>query len=413
MDTLKEQIRIDPAGTVTSPAGFSAAGVACGIKESGRPDLAVLLSDRDCTAAGVFTRNQVVAAPVMLNRHTLAHNTTAIRGVVVNAGNANACTGEQGLANAANMQQLAAEACGCLPEQFLVLSTGVIGLQLPMHKVREGIAAAVAGLAPTGGLAATQAIMTTDTRPKHQALEMDLPGGTVRMGAMTKGAAMIHPNMATLLGVITTDAQIPAEAMLPMLRAAVDRSYNAVTVDGDTSTNDSILFLANGASGVDASDEASQTLLQAALLQICQTMAKMVVLDGEGATKFVEIQVTGALSTADAHQIASTIATSPLVKTAFTGSDPNWGRILMAAGRSGITLRQSLLSLWVGQPGGDKLQLVAAGTPTAFREADAAAIFAAPSFVVQLDLGLGDNEFTVWTTDLSHEYVSLNADYRT
>jgi glutamate N-acetyltransferase/amino-acid N-acetyltransferase len=282
-----------------------------------------------------------------------------------------------------------------------------------MTRVQAGITAAAAELDEDGGAAAAQAIMTTDTRPKHCAVTVELAGGRVTVGGMAKGAAMIHPNMATLLGVITTDAAIPTDQMAPLLRHAVDHSFNAITIDGDTSTNDTILFLANGASGTPAKAGSDLALMQSALLAVCQTLAKMVVQDGEGATKFVEVQVTGALATADAHQIANTIATSPLVKTAFTGSDPNWGRILMAAGRSGVALKQSLLSLWIGVGAPDELQLVAAGTPTGFAEADAEAVFAAPAFALRLDLGLGDAAFTVWTTDLSHDYVSLNADYRT
>jgi glutamate N-acetyltransferase/amino-acid N-acetyltransferase len=410
---MSDHLTVDLNGTATSPRGFRAAGVACGIKESGRPDLALLVSDHDCAAAGVFTRNQVVAAPVMLDRATLAADNSAIRGVVINAGNANACTGAPGLANAATMQKLAAEKLDQGAAQFLVLSTGVIGVQLPMTKIQAGIKAAAAELDEAGGAAAAQAIMTTDTRPKHCAVTVELAGGRVTVGGMAKGAAMIHPNMATLLGVITTDAAIPTDQMAPLLRHAVDHSFNAITIDGDTSTNDTILFLANGASGTPAKAGSDLALMQSALLAVCQTLAKMVVQDGEGATKFVEVQVTGALATADAHQIANTIATSPLVKTAFTGSDPNWGRILMAAGRSGVALKQSLLSLWIGVGAPDELQLVAAGTPTGFAEADAEAVFAAPAFALRLDLGLGDAAFTVWTTDLSHDYVSLNADYRT
>jgi glutamate N-acetyltransferase/amino-acid N-acetyltransferase len=410
---MSDHLTVDLNGTATSPRGFRAAGVACGIKASGRPDLALLVSDHDCAAAGVFTRNQVVAAPVMLDRATLAADNSAIRGVVINAGNANACTGAPGLANAATMQKLAAEKIDQSAAQFLVLSTGVIGVQLPMTKVQAGITAAAAELDEDGGAAAAQAIMTTDTRPKHCAVTVELAGGLVTIGGMAKGAAMIHPNMATLLGVITTDAAVPADRMAPLLRHAVDHSFNAITIDGDTSTNDTILFLANGASGIAAETGSDLALVQSALLAVCQTLAKMVVQDGEGATKFVEVQVTGAFATADAHQIANTIATSPLVKTAFTGSDPNWGRILMAAGRSGIPLKQSLLSLWIGVGAPDEVQLVAAGTPTGFAEADAAAVFAAPAFALRLDLGLGDAAFTVWTTDLSHDYVSLNADYRT
>ncbi|MEZ4516625.1 MAG: bifunctional glutamate N-acetyltransferase/amino-acid acetyltransferase ArgJ [Chloroflexota bacterium] len=322
---MTTSMNIDPAGTATSPAGFRAAGVTCGIKESGKPDLAILYSDHDCTAAGVFTRNQVVAAPVIIDRETLATNNTHIRGAIINSGNANACTGDPGLANALAMQQLSAEALNGDANQFLVMSTGVIGVQLPMEQVEAGIAAAAAELSAEGGMAAAQAIMTTDTRPKHQSITLELSGGRVTLGGMAKGAAMIHPNMATLLGIITTDAAIAPDRMKPLLRKAVDQSFNAITVDGDTSTNDTILFLANGASGVEASNEADLALMQDALLALCQALAKMIVLDAEGATKFVEVQVTGALSSTDARQIASTIATSPLVKTAFTVADPQLG----------------------------------------------------------------------------------------
>lgn len=400
-------------GGVTAPQGFLAGAVACGIKASGRPDLALLASDSDCCAAGVFTRNQVIAAPVIVDRETLASNRESIRAVVVNAGNANACTGEPGLSNARAMQNLTAAAVGCEAGQVLVMSTGVIGVQLPMDRVAAGIRDAAAALSPENGATAARAIMTTDTRPKEAAVVVDLPDGRITLGGMAKGSGMIHPDMATLLGVITTDAEIEAGLLHDCLLAAVDKSFNRISVDGDTSTNDTILALANGTSGIAVSDLEATAAFAAGLNALCHALAQMVVTDGEGAGRVVEIRVTGANSAAEAHQVANTIAISPLVKTAFAGADPNWGRILMAAGRSGVVFDQAAVSLWVESDGGEALQLVETGTPRPFAESDAAAIFAQTAFVVHLDLGQGSGADTVWTTDLTHDYVTINADYRT
>lgn len=400
-------------GGVTSPRGFAAAAVAAGIKQSGRPDLVLVVSERDCAAAGVFTSNRVAAAPVLLDRETLASNSAAMRGVVINAGNANACTGAPGLADAREMQRLAAESIGGRPEQYLVMSTGVIGIPLPMSRVRAGILTAAPLLASVNGRLAAEAIMTTDTRPKSLAIEVHLPGGRVTLGGMAKGAGMIHPDMATLLGMLTTDAVVPASELGAMLRAAADASFNAISVDGDTSTNDTILLLANGASGVAVADEKSRALFVAALNELCRSLAMMVVRDGEGITRVVTVRVTGAPVAADARRVADTIATSPLVKTAFAGGDPNWGRIMMATGRSGVALDQNKLALWIGSDEEPPLQLVRDGTPTDYQEAAAAAVFARPEFTVHVDLGLGSGEAVLWTTDLTHDYVSINADYRT
>ena len=402
-----------PDGSVTSPQGFVAAAVAAGIKQSGRPDLVLVAADRDCAAAGVFTRNRVAAAPVLLDRATLAAGPAALRGVLINAGNANACTGEPGLADAREMQRLAAAALGTRPEQLLVMSTGVIGVPLPMTRVAAGVAALAPLLSAGGGLAAAEAIMTTDTRPKRAAVVVDLPGGQVTIGGMAKGAGMIHPDMATLLGVLTTDAVVAPGVLDSSLREAVAASFNAISIDGDTSTNDSIVLFANGAVGVAVADDESRARFAAALTDLCVQLAQMIVRDGEGATRFVTLVVSGAASTVDARRVADTIATSPLVKTAFAGGDPNWGRIMMAAGRSGAALDPARLALSVIAPGAPPLQLVRGGTPTGYAEADAAAVFAQPEFTVHLDLGLGDGAATLWTTDLSHEYVSINADYRT
>lgn len=409
-------------GSVTSPAGFTAVAVPAGLKKENQLDLALVYSERDCACAAVFTQNQVVAAPVIVDRETLAMNNTAVRAVVANAKNANACTGEPGLANARETQRLTAVALGIRSEQVLLLSTGVIGVQLPMEKIRAGVETAGGIFQRKGakeqreerGREAARAIMTTDTRPKHLAVTVELSGGgSVTIGGMAKGAGMIHPNMATMLAVITTDAQIAPEVLDGLLHTAVNHSFNRISVDGDTSTNDTVLLLANGASGTAVADAQNLSLFSEGLNFVCMELAKMIVKDGEGATKFVEIQVTGTATDADAHAIANTIATSPLVKTAFAGSDPNWGRILAAAGRAGVPFDQNQTSLWVSIPGAERLQLVAQGTLTHYQETDAAHIFARPEFAVELAVGGGVGTAVVWTCDLSHDYVSINADYRT
>ena len=399
-------------GSPTSPTGFSAAGIACGLKDSGALDLALLVSDRDCTAAGVFTRNEIVAAPVVVDRETLAQNRERLRVVVANSGSANAVTGAQGLADARRMQALAAESIGCTPEQALVLSTGVIGVPLQMDKIASGIEEAANACAADGGPHAATAIMTTDTYPKHIAVSIALPEGEVIIGGMVKGSGMMHPNMATLLAVITTDAAVSPEDLQKLLQSAADRSFNRISVDGDSSTNDTVLLLANGASGVRI-DAASQVEFETALNYVSIELAKMVVQDGEGASKFVTIHIAGVPNEAAAHAIGNTIATSPLVKTAFAGSDPNWGRILAAAGRAGVALEPEKIGLWIAAPDGKPLQLVSNGAATDFAETDAAAIFACDEFNIQLDFGIGIAGTTVWTCDLTRDYVTINADYRT
>ncbi len=399
-------------GSVTSPKGFRAAAAACSLKPAGELDLALLASERDCTAAGVFTRNQIVAAPVIVSRETLAAGRSRIRGVVVNSGNANACTGELGMAAAREMQRLAAEQIACDPAQVLVLSTGVIGVLPDLGKLQRGITDAAGRLAAGGGAAAARAIMTTDTHPKQIAVQVELPGGVVTIAGMAKGAGMIHPNMATMLGVFATDAAVPAALLQDCLTAAVEQSFNRISVDGDTSTNDAVLLLANGASSVALHDPPSVAAFSQALSQVCAELARMIVRDGEGATRLVELLVTGARSEGDALQVANTVATSPLVKTAIAGGDPNWGRILAAAGRAGVPLDPNRIVLSIGTAE-SQLRLFAAGVPLDYREPDAHAIFSQPEFQVRLDLGLGDQQVTVWTCDLTHEYVTINAHYRT
>jgi glutamate N-acetyltransferase/amino-acid N-acetyltransferase len=398
-------------GSVTTPAGFVAGSAASGIKD-GSLDVALLYSEQACQAAAVFTRNQVVAAPVLVDRLIIAEK-HGIHAVVANSGNANACTGLQGLENARQMQAAAANVLGCDMGQVLVLSTGVIGVQLPMDKVRAGIFQAGKNLSINAGPKAAEAIMTTDTVPKYAAVRVELPGGVITIGGVAKGSGMIHPDMATLLGVHTTDAKIETDLLQACLRTAVDQSYNRISVDGDTSTNDTILLLANGTSGVEIKDKQSVSLFQEALNSLAKHLAQLVVRDGEGASKFVEIAVIGAMNDQAAHKIANTIATSALVKTAFAGSDANWGRILAAAGRAGVPFEQEKTALWIGVEQPKELQLLAGGTPVDYLEVDAAAIFAEPQFKVLFELQQGDGQSTVWTSDLTHDYVSINADYRT
>ena len=308
------------------PKGFGFAGVAAGIKKNGGADFAAVVSDRAATAAATFTRNAFPAAPVLYDRELLAGNPAGLRGVVINSGCANACTGEDGMADAAEMARLAEGAFGVPARSVAVMSTGVIGPRLPMDRIEAGAQAAAGALAADGAEAAARAIMTTDTRPKVAYRQVE---GAVLWG-MAKGAGMIHPNMATMLSVIATDAAVSPRALDAMLRAAVDVSFNCISVDGDMSTNDTVLALANGAAG-----PVDQHAFAVALTELCTDLSQQIVRDGEGATKFITIRVLGAANDADARAAAKAIANSPLVKTAFYGGDANWGRILAAVGYSG------------------------------------------------------------------------------
>ena len=399
-------------GTVTSPKGFVAGAAATGMKHGGAYDVTMIVSEQDCAAAGVFTTSQVVAAPVIVDRETLAANPSRIRGVVANAKNANACTGQPGIEAARLMQAQAAALLNMEPNQFFIMSTGVIGQQLPLDKIGAGIEISALSLSPNNGHLAARAIMTTDTRPKSIGVRVTLSGGEVSIGGIAKGSGMIHPNMATMLGTITTDVAVDAVTLQELLSRVNETSFNRISVDGDTSTNDTVLLLANGASGVTLTDD-DFDLFEDALAHVCQQLAQMIVRDGEGAKKFVEIQVEGTTHDILAHQIANTIATSPLVKTAFAGGDANWGRILAAAGRAGVAFDQNQTALWFSSDGEDWLQVLSEGTPTEFEEEDSSAIFAQTDIWVRLSIGDDDGEATVWTCDMTHEYVSINADYRT
>lgn len=390
--------------------GFRTAATACGLKKSGALDLLMVWADEPCAAAGVFTTNRVQAAPVLVDRDALARGAGRIRGVVANAGCANAVTGDRGMTDAKRMQAIAAAAVHAKPEEMLVLSTGVIGVFLDMDKLERGIAVlhAEGGAASAAHADAARAICTTDTRAKVASATVELSGGRVTIAGFAKGAGMIHPNMATMLSVITTDAALAPEALDRALRAAVSESFNRISVDGDMSTNDTVLVLASGQVGCAAADEAPFT---AALSAVCKDLARQIARDGEGATRLVELRITGAASEPQAHRVGDSIACSPLVKTAVHGNDPNWGRVLAAAGYSGEPIEPARVRLWFGDA--DDVQLLDRGLPVEFDKARASALLQCDPAVIHLDLGLGDAHAIVWTCDFSAEYVHINADYTT
>lgn len=397
--------------------GFQAVGVHAGLKKNDQLDFALIYADRPCTVAGVFTTNQVKAAPVLLDMERVAASPQGIRAVAINTVSANACTGSKGRANARKMARMAAEALGVDENSVLVMSTGVIGTHLPMTKIEQGVERSVAQLANDDWAAAAAAIMTTDRYPKYASVTVTNASGVYTIAGITKGAGMIAPHMATTLGLIVTDALLTPDQAHAALRAANTISYNRMTIDGDTSTNDTVLLMASGASGVGFLGEADRVQFQRALNGVMMFLAKEVVRNGEGVTKLITIEVTGAATEGDAERIAQTIANSLLTKTAFYGNDANWGRIIAAAGRAGVPFDAERARLWftTGEtaPEADNgLLLFELGQPTDYKEADAAAIIQHESVYVTLDVGLGDGTARVWTSDLSKEYVAINADYR-
>jgi glutamate N-acetyltransferase/amino-acid N-acetyltransferase len=393
--------------------------VAAGLKGGGQPDVGLLVSATSCTAAGVFTQNRVRAAPVVYDEALLKERPGRLRGVVMNARVANACTGERGLKAAEAMARAAESALDLPARTMLVLSTGVIGVQLPVQRLERAVQKAAKALRPEQGPDIAKAIMTTDTRPKHLALRVETHDGAVTVGGMAKGAGMIHPNMATMLGVITTDAAVEVAPLSDLLRRVVDRTFNAITVDGDTSTNDTVLMLANGASeSTIGRDPESRKALEEAVLTVGRELALMIVRDGEGATRFVELIVAGASTETMARDVGRAIARSTLVKTALAGGDPNWGRMLAAAGASGLPVVPDRIQLAAqrrapnGGPAGEWLVLAQDGATADADQGAAHDIFTAPEIALRLDLGMGAAEATVWTCDLSEEYVRINAQYR-
>ncbi|OFW16904.1 MAG: bifunctional ornithine acetyltransferase/N-acetylglutamate synthase [Acidobacteria bacterium RIFCSPLOWO2_12_FULL_66_10] len=396
-------------GGVATPRGFRAAGVSAGIKANGNPDLALLVSDALAAAAAVFTVNRAQAAPVLVSQEHLSRARGVARAVIVNSGCANACTGDEGLQVARDMAAETAALVGCPPEQVLVASTGVIGVSLSMDKIRSGLPSAFRALGADQGPMAARAIMTTDLFPKEAAAKVTLgpAGSTITVGGMAKGAGMIEPMMATMLGFVTTDATVPAVLLDRALREAVNDTFNAITVDGECSTNDCVMLLANGASGV-VVDESTYGAFLAGLTAVCRELALGIVRGGEGATKLVTVNVTGASSSADARRAAKAIANSLLVKTAIHGGDPNWGRLIAVAGRAGVAFELSKAAVMIG-----RTVLFKDGRPHDEAAPEAAAYLKGTDLSVTVDLGSGSATSTVWTCDLSAEYVRINADYRT
>ncbi len=398
-------IKID--GGVTAAQGFKAAGVRCGIKQTG-PDLAVIYSELGCSAAGVFTTNAFKAASVIINTERLQSGRA--RAVVVNSGNANACTGGRGVQDALHICDYAGGLLGIDSNEVLNASTGIIGVPLPMDKIEAGVREAVEKLSSEGWESASRAIMTTDTVPKTAAYELEIGGKRVRVGGMCKGAGMICPNMATMLCFITTDAVISAALLRDSLRSNAECSFNSLTVDGDMSTNDSMIVLANGASGCPEikKDTPEWEAFDKALGQVCRELAIACAKDGEGATKYVEVRVVNALSYGDAKLAAMTIANSPLVKTAIFGEDPNWGRVLCAAGRSGAEAVPEKTSLYFGD-----VKIVENGEPLRVDADVARQPMLEKELAITLDLGLGEECATAFTCDFSYDYVKINAEYHT
>jgi glutamate N-acetyltransferase/amino-acid N-acetyltransferase len=391
------------AGDVTSPAGFRAAGVHCGLKKS-NPDLALVVSERPAAVAGVFTTNQVKAAPVLYSQRIVASG--AARAIVCNSGNANACTGEAGLRDSQETAALVADELGLLSNQVIVASTGVIGVPLDMEKLRAGIPRVVADLGASGETAA-RAIMTTDNFPKVCAARFRVGDQEVTIGGMTKGAGMIQPNMATTLCFVTTDAGVDAATLQAALRVAVDGSYNSISVDGDTSTNDSVIVLANGASGIRIENGTPEhDAFVEALSMVTLELAKMIVRDAEGGTKVIEIEIQGARDDEEAKRTAFTIANSPLVKTAFYGCQANWGRILAAAGRAGVEMNEGRSGVWFND-----VRVVRDGLAVGRDLRAAEAEMKKPEVTVRVDLGVGEGRARVWTSDLTEEYIRINGSY--
>jgi glutamate N-acetyltransferase/amino-acid N-acetyltransferase len=401
-------------GGITAPGGFRAGGAACGIKRPGadgeRPlDLALVVSDRPAAAAGVFTTNKAVAAPVVVSREQLARSGGRAQVVVTNSGCANACTGPAGLTVAREMAAEAAAAVGCAADLALVASTGVIGVALDIARVRAGIAAAVRTLdRDAGAAAAARAIMTTDPFPKSLAVAAETPQGTLTVGGMAKGSGMIEPRMATMLGYLTTDADVAPAVLAGALRRVVERTFNAITVDGECSTNDCVFALASGTSGVVITRDDDPRLVEP-MAAVASHLAREIVRGGEGATKLVTLRITGAATESDAWMAARTIANSPLVKTAVHGGDPNWGRLVAAAGRSGAAFALDGASVTIGN-----VAVFAAGVPHDERAAAAAHVLEGAEIGITVDLGTGGpGSAVMWTCDFSAEYVRINAEYRT
>lgn len=396
------------AAGVAHPKGFTAAGVRAGIKKSDNLDVAVIYTEKSAAVAGVFTKNLVAAAPVHVSKIVVGTGTA--HAIVANAGCANACTGEQGLRDAEQMTEIAAKELGCRSDDIIVASTGVIGVNLPMEKMSEGIKNAVQKLSREGSVDAGNAIITTDTYSKACATEIEIGGKEVRLGAIAKGSGMIQPNMATMLCFITTDAAIDQKLLQAALSEITEVTFNMVTVDNDTSTNDMVVILANGAAENPKITEKNSDYekFYSALKEMCTELAKKIAADGEGATKFLTINVHGAENFSDAKTVGMSVANSPLVKTAFFGEDPNWGRVICAVGYSGVKILPEKTVVKFGN-----IPVYAHGVGAKFEESALKKVMSAKEIDIDIELGLGNVDATVWTCDFSYAYVKINGEYHT
>ena len=398
----------DIDGGVTAPSGFKAGAVECGIKYRDRLDLALIVSYVPASCAGVFTTNRIKSAPVLVSREHVRNGTA--KAIIANSGNANACTGEDGLEAAVAMTGETARLLRCDPDEVLVASTGVIGHVFPIKKVTKCLSALVSKLSKNGSHQSARAIMTTDTVPKEAAVGIDIGGVSVKIGAIAKGAGMICPDMATMLCFITTDADIIPSALRRSLRQAVGASFNCITVDGDMSPNDTVLVLANDKAGnatIRARSKAFDIFTEG-LTYVCLQLAKALVMDGEGATKFITIKIDGAPGWDDARRVGLAIANSPLVKTAFFGNDPNWGRIICAAGYSGVPVDENNITIIVNDT-----VIFENGKTNSFDEQELREKISQREIFMEVNLGMGKAETTIYTTDMSYEYIKINAEYTT
>ncbi|HWF58308.1 MAG TPA: bifunctional glutamate N-acetyltransferase/amino-acid acetyltransferase ArgJ [Candidatus Dormibacteraeota bacterium] len=408
---VSRPVAVERSG-VCAPQGFRASAAAAGIRGDGerdRLDIALIVSDHPCTAAGVFTRNLVKAAPVVISQLTLRRR-TPIRAVVANSGNANACTGPQGFRDALRMATAAADSCDADPSEVLVCSTGVIGRPLPMERVIAGVRSAALALSAAAGEHAAEAIMTTDTVIKTAVATVPIGGRVCTVGGMAKGAGMIHPDMATLLAMLTTDAAVERQALEALLTDVCSRTFNCLSIDGDTSTNDSLLLLANGAAGgsLVSSGSAELVALRGAVEDVCTSLVEQLAADAEGASKSIRVQVRGAEDDAQARMAARTVVLSPLVKCAIHGADPNWGRIVAALGRSGAHFALDRCRVAIGG-----IAVFAAGQPVAVDLDSIRAVFSSSRIDIDVELGGGQGGGRAWGCDLSPDYVHINADYTT
>ncbi|MEE9431353.1 MAG: bifunctional glutamate N-acetyltransferase/amino-acid acetyltransferase ArgJ [Melioribacteraceae bacterium] len=405
--TIEKQFSYIENGSITSPIGISASGIHCGLKKK-KKDLALIVSKEFAEVAGTFTTNKAQAAPVIIDKKIIDSG-TKVKAMIINSAYANACTGDEGFIDALEIQEKTAHTLSILPSELLISSTGLIGERIPVSKVTSSLNELVYKLADDGGIDAANAIMTTDLMPKHFGLTVQLSKGAVTIGGIAKGSGMIHPNMATMLGFVTTDAKFSKSLLQTTLTNTVNNSFNKISVDGETSTNDMVLLMANGMSNVEITEDTNDyQIFSEALQDLTQSMAKSIVADGEGATKFITINIKNAQTEKDANKIAEAIAISPLVKTAMNGNDPNWGRIISAASSSGAEIVPEKLSLYFGD-----LQILQPGYKSVFTEEEAVNVLKEKEIIITLDLLDGTANTTWWTCDYSEQYIKINSQYRT